>query len=112
MLSVEQREYVENLLAGTSDPDPLLDLEIFFRLVNVYAMHAVQWSLEERKLSKDIGSILGEVRQGAGAIETMRTKRSEVKEKVDDAERMVDPTRKPTLSFLSGLAEGADKRTT
>lgn len=109
LLSNEQREYLDKMMQGEADTDALLDLEMFFRIVNVYAMQAVAWSLEERKVTKDIGGILGEVRQGAVAIENMRTKRNEVKAKIDDTERVVDPTRKPTLSFLQSLAEGSDE---
>jgi len=92
------------MLRGEAETDSLLDLEMFFRLVTIYATQAVMWSLEERKVTKDIGSILGEVRQSAVAIENMRTKRVEVKkEKVEDEQGVGIITRKSALDFFETL---------
>lgn len=110
LMSDEHREYIEKMLDGVADTDPLLDLEMFFRVVNIYALQSVKISLEEGKVTKDIGAILGEVRQCGTAIEAMRTKRKEEQVKVDDAERMADPTSRPTLSFLQSLDSESSER--
>jgi hypothetical protein len=110
LMSDEHREYIDNMLNGQAQTDPLLDLEMFFRVVNIYALQAVKWSMDEGKVTKDVGAILGEVRQGATAIESMRNKRKEEQVKVDDEGRMADPTSRPALPFLEGLDREFTKR--
>ena len=103
-LPAEHREYLEKLLRGEAQTDVLIDLEMFFRLVTIYATQAVMWALEEKRVTKDIGSILGEVRQGAMAIETMRSKRTDVVRKKDEEESGVDiSSRKSALEFFENL---------
>jgi hypothetical protein len=98
------KEYLEKLLRGEADTDVLLDLEMFFRLVTIYATQAVMWAMDEKKVSRDIGSILGEVRQGAVAIEGMRAKRADVSRKKDGNDDGVDiDSRKSALDLFESL---------
>lgn len=97
------RAYLEKLLRGEAEVDALLDLEIFFRLVTLYSTQAITWAMEGQdiKVTKDIGSILGEVRQGAVAIESMRNKRVEAQTKKEMEESGVDyDSRKSALEFF------------
>lgn len=110
-MSDEHREYLDRIKAGEGTVDALLDLEMLLRLMMIYAPQAVMWSLQEGKVSKDIGSIIGEARQSAVAIEAMRVKRNESAVKKDEADGLVDPTRKPALdrfeSFFGGDTRGS-----
>jgi|SRR5690606_1313570 len=110
-MSDEHREYLDRIKRGEGQVDALLDLEMILRLVTIYAPQAVMWSLQDGKVSKDIGSILGEARQSAVAVENMRVKRNESAVKKDDADGMVDPTRKPALDRFESLFGGGTRGT-
>lgn len=103
LMSDEHRAYIERMLTGGSEVDALLDLEMTLRLVTLYATQAVKWSFENGTVTKDIGSILGEARQAAVAVETMRLKRNEAKVKSDDTDGMVDPTRESSVARFQNL---------
>ena len=103
LMSAEHRAYLEKMLNGEAPVDALLDLEMILRLVTIYATQAVKWSFEKGTVSKDIGSVLGEARQAAVAVETMRLKRQEAMKKNDDDESVVDPTRQSTLARFENL---------
>lgn len=105
-MSDEHREYLERIKSGEGTVDALLDLEMILRLLTIYAPQAVMWSLNEGKVSKDIGSILGEARQSAVAVESMRVKRNESVVKKNDDNGLVDPTRKPALDRFEGFFRG------
>jgi hypothetical protein len=102
----EHREYLERIKAGNGEVDALLDLEMILRLVSLYSTQAVVWSLREGKVSKDIGAILGEARQSAVAVESMRVKRNEARAKVADDDGVVDPTRESTLGRFESIFRG------
>lgn len=108
-MSDEHREYLERIKSGNGTVDALLDLEMILRLMTIYAPQAVVWSLQEGKVSKEIGAILGEARQSAVAVENMRVKRNESAVKKDDADGMVDPTRKSTLDRFESLFGGSSR---
>lgn len=113
MLSSDQQEYLDRLMNGEAEPDPMLDLAIFMRLVHAYGVQAVKWSVEERKVTKDIGSILGEVRQGAVALENMKNKREELdkaKNTDDDGEGLDRASRESAFSILEGFLGGDSER--
>lgn len=107
LVSEEHREYLEGFLNdGNQNMDVVLDLEMFMRLVTIYAYQAVLKAFEHGDVKKDISSLLGEVRQSAVAIESMRNKRAELAEKAnknDDDEDMAPSSRESALSILKDL---------
>lgn len=109
-MSDEHRDYLERIKSGKGQVDALLDLEMILRLLTIYAPQAVMWSLNEGRVSKDIGSILGEARQSAVAVENMRVKRNESVVKKNDADGVADPTRKPALDRFESFFGGDTRR--
>lgn len=103
LMSEEHRAYLEKMMAGEAPVDALLDLEMMLRLVTIYATQAIKWSFEKGSVSKDIGSVLGEARQAAVAVENMRLKRQEAMKKNDDDDGVVDPTRESSLARFENL---------
>jgi hypothetical protein len=106
LMSEKHRDYLHRILVGEGEVDPLMDLETFFRVVHIYALWAVKRSLESGTTSKEIGSILGEVRQTAVAIDSMQAKRKLEKATNDDNEQGATD-QESALSFLQSL----DRRT-
>src|SRR5687768_6958555 len=102
VMSDEHRIHIEQILNEGKGVDPLLELEIVFRVVEIYSLKAVTWALNTGAVTKDIGALLGEARQSATAIENMRMKRAEnaAKSKEEDETDLFDPTaRKSPLAF-------------
>jgi hypothetical protein len=109
LMGDEHRVHIEEILNGGTEVDPKLELDMVFRIVQLYAIQCVKWSLTEKKITKDIGSILGEARQAAVAIENMAVKREEVKGKKHDDEEVVRGSRVTASSILEDLVGGASE---
>lgn len=102
IMSDEHRAHIEEILNSGKAVDPLLELEMIFRVVQIYSLKAVHWALSQGVVTKDIGALLSEARQSATAIENMKSKREQNK-KVDDDDVLNPQARKSALAFLEDI---------
>ena len=90
-------EYLEESLQGAEDSDSVKDMEILVNRLRVYVYSAIGWAQQDAKVTKDIATLIAELRMSIRDLEAMRVKRQEMEHKHGNEDRMVDPTRKPAL---------------
>lgn len=92
MLPDTHRVYLDDLESGKTDLDPLMHLEMLMVMMTAYATQVLEWSMEAGKANRDVGPIVGELRQTAAAVENIKIKRQEAKDKRGDDTGVADPT--------------------
>lgn len=114
LLNDTQKAYLKKAFQGLAEFDPLMQMEIFLILYQLYITEvmdkAMNYTTKEGEqtvlFSKDIASTLDGYRMGLKDAEDIRMKREVQKAKTSDNERLVDPTRKSEASFLQELIAG------
>lgn len=103
LITDKHREYLDMIQQGTGKIDPIMELEMNLRLVSILSTNAVEWALRDGRVSKDISSLLSEVRQSATAIEDINRKRKEMEAKSGNEDRVVDPTQQSPVALFENL---------
>ena len=108
-LTPEHRDYMEKVIKGKVEVDPVREMQLLVRYLALLAFAAAEWALEDRKVTQDLAKLLGEHRQALKDLEDMQRKRRDEAIKQADDDILIDATQKSTLeSFLevnSGTAE-------
>lgn len=101
-------EYLEESLTGAEDSDSVKDMEILVNRLRVYVYSAIGWAQQDAKVTKDIATLIAELRMSIRDLEAMRVKRQEMDYKHGNEERVVDPTRKPALDRFESFHRNED----
>lgn len=109
LLTDKHRQYLDKIKNGEGEIDPIVELEMNLRLVSVLAQNAVEWSLRDGRVPKDVSTLLAEVRQSASAIEDIRRKR-QVVEKEEEAPDAFDPLRDTAIGRIRSFHVEAERR--
>ena len=102
-LSEEQKSYYRKAFSGNTEFDPVMESELFMRLLSLYAIALVTDGLENKLASKDIAEVVAQYRMGIKDLDEMKRKRREEEKERDDAGAMVDPTRESTLYRFASI---------
>lgn len=108
VLPADLVEYLEESLNGDEDSDSVKDMEILVNRLRVYVYSAIGWAQQDGKVTKDIATLIAELRMSIRDLESMRVKRQEMEHKHGDTERVVDPTRKPALDRFASFHQQSD----
>lgn len=111
VLPADLIEYLEESLQGNEDSDSVKDMEILVNQLRVYVYKAIGWAQQDGKVTKDIATLIAELRMSIRDLEAMRVKRQEMEYKHGDDERLVDPTRKPALARFESFHRDGDTPT-
>lgn len=98
VLPADLIEYLEESLLGNEESDSVKDMEILVNRLRTYVYSAIGWAQRDSVVTKDIATLIAELRMSIRDLESMRVKRQEMDYKHGDTERVVDPTRKPALA--------------
>ena len=103
LLTDKHRKYLDNIKNGEGEIDPMIELEMNLRLVSVLAQNAVDWSLRDGKVPRDVSTLLSEVRQSASAIEDIRRKRDGIVKEEEAEESVFNPLKDTAYGRLKSL---------
>lgn len=103
LLTDKHRKYLDNIKNGEGEIDPMIELEMNLRLVSVLAQNAVDWSLRDGKVPRDVSTLLSEVRQSASAIEEIRRKRDGVVKEEEAEEAVFNPLKDTAYGRIKSL---------
>jgi len=90
-LPAKHRQYLDDIKNGVGNVDPEIELEMHLRLASLLATNAAEWMLRDGKPSRDLYSLMGEVRQSATAIEDIRRKRAALGKETEEEDMVIDP---------------------
>jgi hypothetical protein len=102
-MSDEHKEYLDALYNGEEEVDALKILEILSYYELIYVGVAMKDVIEQKKISRDLASVLGELRQTAKEVEDIKGKRKIESEKIRVKEEQFDPTTTSALSRFESL---------
>ncbi len=99
-LDADHRKYLKDVLTGSTSLDPVRESELLIRYLSLLVTEGIGWALEEKRITRDLGTVISEYRQGIKELEDMRRRRREDELKRGE-EGVVDPTHVPELEFLT-----------
>ena len=103
LLTDRHRTYLDQIKNGEGEIDAKIELEMNLRLTSVLAQNAVDWSLRDGKLSRDLPSLLSEVRQSAMGIEEINRRRAVLVKEEESTESAFDPLRTTAAGRIRSL---------
>lgn len=74
ILAEDQRRYVEGVIDGSIDVDPMLEMRILVRQMSVIFSEAAMWHLAEGKVSRDFASFANNLRMAITDLATLDEK--------------------------------------
>jgi len=105
-LTPEHRDYMNAVIKGKVEVDPVREMQLLVRYLAILAFAAAEWALEDRKVTQDLAKLLGEHRQALKDLEDMQRRRRDEAFKKQDDDILIDATQKSTLESFIEINEG------
>lgn len=86
LLTEDEKDYYREAYNGDRELDPVIEMQLFTRLLGLYVTTVMSQGLTNQTMFKDFGPIIAQYRGLLSDIESMRVKRQEIKRKYKDDE--------------------------